>query len=182
MTEDCTVSSEARPYWIIIAFLHGEDNEERFTLDRSKVLTIMKFMPDIDMRFAIDTIVYEFPDTEAVYLFGSAVDTTLHDASDIDIAVLLPPQTAAAAGSLPYSDLRVKLEDHYHKEIDLINIREVSAVFRMEIVMKGDRIFTGNREETEIFEMLSLSFYQKLNEERKEIVEEFYRTGRAYNV
>jgi predicted nucleotidyltransferase len=171
-----------RPYRIITTFLQGEGNEELSALDRPKVLTIMNFMPDIDMQFVIDTILRDFPDTEAVYLFGSTVDSSLHDASDIDIAVLLPPQTAAAAGNLSFTDLRVGLEDHYHRDLDLINIREVSAVFRMEIIMKGERIFTVNRVEAEIFEMLSLSFYQKLNEERKELIEELYRTGRAYNV
>jgi predicted ATPase len=32
------------------------------------------------------------------------------------------------------------------------------------------------------FEMLMLSFYQKLNEERQDILAEFARTGRAYPV
>ncbi len=96
--------------------------------------------------------------------------------------MLLPPQTAPASGNLSYSDLRVTLEDHYKREIDLIDLRGAGAVFKIEIIMKGERIFTGDLEQTEIFEMLSLSLYQKLNEERKEIVEDFYRTGRAYNV
>jgi len=30
--------------------------------------------------------------------------------------------------------------------------------------------------------MLTLSLYQKLNEERKEILEQFFETGKAYDV
>ena len=32
------------------------------------------------------------------------------------------------------------------------------------------------------FEMLTLSFYQKLNEERKELLDDFWKTGKVYNV
>lgn len=139
-------------------------------------------MAVIDTDFLITAILNVFPAAEAMYLFGSVTDDTLNNKSDIDIAVLLPRQTAAEAGSLSFTDVRLLLEDHYQRDVDLINLREVTTVFTIEIIMKGERIFTGNRQETELFEMMALSLYQKLNEERKEIVEDFYRTGKAYNV
>ncbi len=66
------------------------------------------------------------------------------------------------------------------KVVDLINLREVSTVFQNEIITADRRIYTGDAYGADEFEMLALSFYQKLGEERREILEEFWRTGRAY--
>ena len=63
-----------------------------------------------------------------------------------------------------------------------MNLRAVSVVFRKEIVFTGERVYTGDEFAAEEFEMLTLSLYQKLNDERREILEEFRRTGRAYEV
>lgn len=46
----------------------------------------------------------------------------------------------------------------------------------------GERIYCSDQYETEEFEMLTFSFYQKLNEERKDIIHALYKTGKAYNV
>ncbi|MCZ7670644.1 MAG: hypothetical protein M5U34_27580 [Chloroflexi bacterium] len=48
--------------------------------------------------------------------------------------------------------------------------------------MAERRIFCADEYAADEFEMLTLSYYQKLNEERREILAEFARTGRAYPV
>jgi predicted nucleotidyltransferase len=62
--------------------------------------------------------------------------------SDVDIALLLPPEEAKGAGSLSFSDLRFKLEEAFGKRVDLVNLRMVSTVFKKEITCYGKRIFT----------------------------------------
>jgi len=58
----------------------------------------------------------------------------------------------------------------------------VSIVLQKEVLATGDRVYTRDRRAAEEYEMLVLSLYGKLNEERREILEEFARTGRAYVV
>jgi len=95
---------------------------------------------DAHHREITSTILAAYPQTQAVYLFGSFDTEEESPVSDVDIAILLPHAEAGQVGSLSMSDLR------FH------------------------------------FEMLTLSFYQKLNEERRDILEQFYQTGRAYDV
>ena len=64
--------------------------------------------------------------------------------------------------------------------IDLVNLRCVSTVFQNEILASGRRIYTGDFIAVQEFEMLVLSFYQKLNHERAGIIEEIRKTGRIY--
>jgi hypothetical protein len=48
--------------------------------------------------------------------------------------------------------------------------------------MADRRLYCANQYAADEFEMLTLSYYQKLNEERKEILQSFFQTKRAYNV
>jgi uncharacterized protein len=66
--------------------------------------------------------------------------------------------------------------------VDLINLRLVSTVLQKEIITNGRRLYTNDEYATEEFEMLTYSFYQKLNQERGEILAQFNQTGRAYAV
>lgn len=122
------------------------------------------------------------PDIQAIYLFGSWGTEDEWPDSDVDIAMLLPPVTAKTLNVLDLIKTQTALSSLLHKEVDLLNLRQVSTVFQKEVVMADRRIFTADEYAAEEFEMLTLSFYQKLNEERAEIMAEIRRTGRAYNV
>ncbi|MDZ7620723.1 MAG: nucleotidyltransferase domain-containing protein, partial [Patescibacteria group bacterium] len=56
--------------------------------------------------------------------------------------------------------------------------RRVSTVLQKEVVMAERRIFCLDRYAAEEFEMLVLSFCQKLNEERAGILDEGLASGR----
>jgi hypothetical protein len=60
--------------------------------------------------------------------------------------------------------------------------RIIQTVFQKEIIAAGRLIRCADRFAVDEFEMLVISLYQKLNEERREILESFFRTGRAYAV
>ena len=79
------------------------------------------------------------------------------------------------------SRCRFDLQEALSREVDLLNARQVSTVFQKEII-GGARIYCADRYAADEFEMLVISYYQKLNEERREILAAFYRTGRAYAV
>lgn len=126
----------------------------------------------------VDTILTSFPETQAIYLFGSFGTEDEWPNSDADIAILLPPQQAKAERTLAMHPLRAELESIVHRDVDLINLRRVSTVFQKEIVFAERRVYTGDRHAADEFEMLTLSFYQKLNEERAEIIRDGLETGR----
>jgi len=55
-------------------------------------------------------------------------------------------------------------------------------VLQKEVIAADLRIYTGDEYAADEFEMLTLSRYQKLNEERAEIVEEALAGGRFHQV
>ena len=67
------------------------------------------------------------------------------------------------------------------KEVDMINARRGSTILQKEI-MGGIRIYCADRYAADEFEMLVISYYQKLNEERAGIVESALTGGRFHKV
>ncbi len=130
----------------------------------------------------IKLILAAFPHCEAIYLFGSFYSGEETSNSDIDIALLLPYGISQSSPDLGYSDLRFELEQNTGRKVDLVNLRAVNTVFQKEIIFNSKRIFENDLEKIEEFEMITLSLYQQLNDERKEILEQFKLTGRAYSV
>lgn len=129
----------------------------------------------------IETIRHYYPVIQGIYLFGSYGAGQERPDSDLDIALLLPPELAKGEKNLILSECRFALEEALHREVDLLNARQVSTVMQKEII-GGRLIFNPDRQAVDEFEMLVLSYYQKLNEERKDILESFRRTRRAYAV
>ena len=123
-----------------------------------------------------------YPAVQGIYLFGSYGTDDEWPDSDIDIALLLPPEQSVKEENLILSQCRFDLEDALSKAVDLLNARQVSTVFQVEIISHGELIYCADRYAVDEFEMLVISYYQKLNDERREILEAFYKTGRAYAV
>ncbi len=130
----------------------------------------------------VKIVVGHYPAVEAIYLFGSYAQGDPWPQSDVDIALLLPPADARNEKMLAMSSCRMELSDALKKEVDLVNLRLVSTVFQNEIIHSERRIFTRDEEAALAFEMKVLSAYQKLNEERAEILKSFFETKRAYAI
>ncbi len=126
----------------------------------------------------INIILAHYPETQAIYLFGSYQTADERADSDMDIALLLPPQQAKAAGTLALSALRFELEAHLERDVDLINVRQAPTVLQKEVVAADRRIYLADAYAAAEFEMLTLSYYQKLNEERGNIIRDALTTGR----
>ncbi|MFC1466534.1 MAG: nucleotidyltransferase domain-containing protein [Candidatus Brachytrichaceae bacterium NZ_4S206] len=142
----------------------------------------MDALSDEQITALVEIIRHDFPSAQAVYLFGSYAQGTPGADSDVDIAVLLPVEIARTAGDLRLSDTALALSKHLRRDVDLVNLRAVSTVFQNQIIHTGRLIYSGDERARQEFEMLTLSFYMKLNEERAEIVRQFRKTRRAYDV
>ncbi len=133
----------------------------------------------IDDSLLIQIIQKHYPETQAIYLFGSFVNGEISSQSDVDIALLLPFEFKE---ELMMTGLHFELEQYFKRDVDLINLRTVSTVFQNIIINTGKVIFCTDEYSKGTFEMLVWSFYQKLNEERAEILEAFFKTGKAYAI
>lgn len=128
------------------------------------------------------TVLAHYPNVQAIYLFGSFMSDDEWPDSDVDLALLLPPVEAKQQRQLAVSDCALELARILGKEVDLLNARMVSTVFQKEIVTKGRLLYCADRYAVDEFEMLALSFYQKLNEERGEIIAAALADGRFYDL
>lgn len=129
-----------------------------------------------------ETVLKHYPATQAIYLFGSSGTADEWPGSDIDVALLLPPRQAKEECNFAVSQCRLALADCLRKDVDLVNARQVSTVLQKEIITKSRLLYCADQYALDEFEMLVLSYYQKLNEERSELLKSFSETGRAYAV
>jgi predicted nucleotidyltransferase len=130
----------------------------------------------------VRTILEHYPTTQAIYLFGTYGTAGEWPTSDVDVAVLLPPAEARHQPPLMLTPCQCALADALGKPVDLLNARAVSTVFQKEIIASGRRLYCADDNAVAEFEMLTLSYYQKLNDERQAILRSFQETGRAYAV
>jgi uncharacterized protein len=128
------------------------------------------------------TVLQYYPSAQAIYIFGSYQTESEWPDSDVDIAVLLSPGESKKVGSLVMSELHLALGSTLRRDVDIVSLRHVPTVLQKEIVTADRRIYTGDRYAAEEFEMLTLSFYQKLNEERAGIIESALKDGRFHQV
>ena len=136
-----------------------------------------------DTAAIIRTILEHYPKTQAIYLFGTWGTENEWPDSDIEVAVLLPFETAKRIDSWTWIELSGKVAAAAGREkADLVNLRRANTVFQSEVIMAERRIHCRDEQAAAEFEMLVLSHYQKLNEERAEILEQGSRTGRFYDV
>jgi uncharacterized protein len=126
----------------------------------------------------IRLVLSHYPDTQAIYLFGTYQTEYERPDSDVDIALLLPPEQAKAAGLLVGSDLHYDLAALLRRDIDLINLRLVPTVLQKEVIMAERPLYQADAYAVAEFEMLTLSYYQRLNAERAEIIADAVKTGR----
>ncbi|MBF0525132.1 MAG: nucleotidyltransferase domain-containing protein [Deltaproteobacteria bacterium] len=123
-----------------------------------------------------------YPRVQAVYLFGSIGTEFEREDSDIDLALLFPAVEAKAIGHPALSECWSELTSATGRPVDLVNIRLVNTVFQHEIIQTGRILFNADKTAVDFFEMMTMSFYQRLNYERKAILEEIMQSKRVLNV
>jgi predicted nucleotidyltransferase len=117
----------------------------------------------------------EVPETLVLYLFGSAVSGGRHSESDLDLALL----AEAPLDRLRLWEVQQDLSVELGQSVDLIDLLQVPTVLRMQVVSTGEVLWSGDENERARFEMYVYSSYTRLNEERREILEQIRREGRV---
>ena len=119
------------------------------------------------------------PALKGVYLFGSRAEGRARPDSDIDIAFL------AEWGHSPTAMQRWEWAGELSgliniEKVDLVDLQEASTDFRFVIVSTDQRIYCNDRTYCDTFDMIAYSMYQRLELERREIIEEVKKRGRIY--
>lgn len=116
----------------------------------------------------VELLKAQIPDVRLIYLFGSYAKKQENPESDIDIAIL----SKTKLDPLFRWDIQQGIADKLNKDIDLIDLLSASTVMQNEIVNNGICLYDSSNERGK-FEMQVLSMYQRLNEERAEILSEY---------
>jgi predicted nucleotidyltransferase len=118
----------------------------------------------------------DIPGLQAAYRFGSTVSGETHAASDVDVAfIAADPITVERCWEVA-GDLAAELA----RNVDLVDLRRASTVMRMQVLRNAVTIVDDDPTALAWFEMLSLSDYARLNEERRGILEDVKERGRVY--
>lgn len=133
----------------------------------------------IDMELSkknkiIEIVRKYYPSVTAVYLFGSYASGENGESSDIDIAVLLPPAGLKVSFN---NNMLFELETALESDVDLVFLRSSNTVLQKEVIVVDNMIFCADQNAVDEFEMLVISRYQKLNEEREGIIADAFKTG-----
>jgi len=108
-----------------------------------------------------------------IIIFGSAAKGNMRPDSDIDIAYL---------GDVELDDYRVfmlaqALADRLGREVDLINMKKASTVFKAQIIGYGKTIYQPDKTLVDEYKIRVLKEYAKLNEERQCIFDKIHEKG-----
>ncbi len=130
------------------------------------------------LRSIVDFMRAEYPGLQAVYVYGSFGTEYQNENSDLDLGLLLSPTESKSLGWKEKMEVVSKIVSICHCEVDIINMRCADTVICKEIIMDNRCIYSGDEYERQTFEMLTLSYYQKLNEERADIIASGIESGR----
>ena len=138
----------------------------------------MAVMNKIDA--VVETVLNAYPDALAIYRFGSWGTPYQRADSDLDIAVLLPYETAVNVDSIDWVTLNGELAYVSRTDrVDFVNLRTASPDMQAEILHTGDVLFCQDDDIRIEFEALTLTMHQALNTRRAALYQDLMARARA---
>lgn len=129
----------------------------------------------------VETITSAYPDTQAIYRFGSWGTPFQRADSDLDIAVLLPHHVANTVGFMDWVNLNGEIAYVSHTDrVDLVSLRTASTDMQAEIISTGDVVFCRDDDVRVEYEALVLSMHQDLNMRREALYQDMMADARAH--
>jgi predicted nucleotidyltransferase len=127
---------------------------------------------------ARDAVLATLPDALAIYVYGSFARGEQWPSSDLDIAVLMPPERRIP----DVLQLISHISQSVHREIDLVDLRQAGDVLRREVLESGQALYQSDPQRVLAWEASALTRYGHYREEVRGILEDFRRTGIGYGV
>lgn len=121
----------------------------------------------------VDAILAAYPDTLAIYSFGSWGTPYQRTDSDLDVAVLLPHDIAVNVDFMDWVTLNGELSYVSHTDyVDLVNLQTATTGIQAEIISTGKVLFFQDDDARVEFEALVLSMHQDLNIQREPLYQD----------
>lgn len=145
-------------------------------------MTDRMFRSSIDPDLAIDPdevgrVVEElFPEALGVWVYGSVATGSARRDSDIDIAILPDRPMDGVDRWLRAQEVAARLR----RDVDLVDLTAVPPLLRFEAFADGHRVAARDPLACDRFEMTAVSQYQRLNEERRELLDEIAQRGTVF--
>lgn len=117
----------------------------------------------------IENLQDKIPELVGIYIFGSYADNSATKESDIDIAFLSYKRITA----VEKWKIQEELASILNNDVDLIDLKAATTIFRAEIIDKGNLIFSADSYQIDFFEMTTYSMYADLNETRMDILSDY---------
>ncbi len=134
------------------------------------------YMSKIDIvDTALKTIMHDLPEVQGVYLFGSFAAGLENANSDLDLAILLKDKLLITQ----CWKIQETIARHIDRDVELIDLRIASTVFKFQIVSKGKRIYCCDRQICDAFEALEISSYLRFNEGRGALIKDIKDRGQV---
>ena len=125
---------------------------------------------------ARDAVLKAMPDAWAVYVYGSFARAEEWPDSDLDLAVLLPPQK-----NIPnVLGLMAEISERTGRDVDLVNLRKVGDILRAEVLADGRTLHVADPDAVLAWEASAMSGYARHRDETRGILDDFERTGIGY--
>ena len=116
------------------------------------------------------------PEAWALYVYGSTARGDAGPASDVDLAVLLPP-----GRRIPDKlSLMATLAAALGRDVDLVDLREAGDFLRMEVLRDGKVLHAADPDRLLEWEARAMSSYFDHRFRIRGIVEDFARSGVGY--
>lgn len=115
----------------------------------------------------------ELPELQALYVFGSFARGDSRPESDLDLAILVPRPLDPLRRWL----LQENIAAAVGRNVDLVDLRNASAVLRKEVLVDGRLLHDPAPSERAFFEAHALSDYVRLQEERAGILQDIAERG-----
>ncbi|MFI8734854.1 nucleotidyltransferase domain-containing protein [Ectopseudomonas toyotomiensis] len=112
----------------------------------------------------------------AVYAFGSRIQSTADERSDLDLAVL----AQGYADPLTLWNLAGEAADVAGCPVNLLDLRRASTVMQQQVLTKGERWWAVPGDEAGLFECAVLSEKLELDRARAPLLRDIERDGRVY--
>jgi uncharacterized protein len=135
-------------------------------------------MLKIETDKIVQIVTEQIPSAQAIYLFGSQATEMNSVGSDVDIAFFTPFECEAE--SVLIHQVKMQLEITLKKDVDFINLNQASTVLQFQITTTGTHLYVKDSSLVLQYETLVLSMYQRLQEERKDIIDEVISSGKVY--
>jgi len=121
----------------------------------------------------VSVIRQQVPDVKLIYLFGSRAKQQETETSDWDLAIL----GAKKLGSVERWDLAQSIAAKLKQDVDLVDLLQTSTVMQHQVIQDG-KVFYDQANFDDTFRMQVLSMYQRLQEGRNDIVQNFIKKSR----